>query len=138
MRQWERWSDVPFLGLIDLQGLEIVAAGYHRIDMSNFPFKVSPPNDPSVHFIFVNLTLIQWPIAKEKWQDVSGCCVFSEVDDEKPTIVRMFPGPPKQVSVDETVGMGPGQLKLDLTVTPNERRNYKPQRCPKCGAEIEQ
>lgn len=128
---------MPFLGLVDPHGIEIKASGYHRIDLSQFPFKISPPNDPTIHFVFINQIAIMWPAAKGKWPDVSGCCVFAEIDDEKPVIVRMFPGPARRLLAGEILSMGPGQLRLDQTVTPNERRNYKMRKCPKCGAEVE-
>ncbi len=128
---------MPFLGLVNAYGEEIKASGYHRIDLSQFPFKISPPNDPAIHLVFINQTSIVWPMAKGKWPEVSGCCVFAEIDDEKPVIVRMFPGPPRRLIVGETLAMGPGQLRLDQTITPNERRNFGKRKCPKCGAEVE-
>jgi hypothetical protein len=129
---------MPFIGLIDSHGKEIKGAGYHRIDMSEINFKITPPRNADVHLTFVNTSTVKWPVAQKQWPDVHGCAVFTEIDDEQPAFVRKFTSPSQSVAADSYLAMGPGQLSMDQTVTPNERRNAPPtRRCPKCGTVME-
>lgn len=125
---------MPFLGLIDVRGQEIKGRGYHRLDMSEITFKITPPRDPSIHLTFVNQSPVRWPRAEGNWLEVSGCCIFAEIDDEKPLAVFQFDSLSKRVRAYELLAMERGQLIINHTVTPNERRNYRPPKpCPKCG-----
>ncbi len=124
---------MPFMGLIGANGHEIIGDGYHRIDMSETRFKISPPNNPKVHYVFINVDAIYFPAAKNPWPEISGCCVYAEIDDERPIIVRSFPGTPKRLNVGGILSMGPGQLTMEMTVRSNNETELK---CPKCGALI--
>jgi hypothetical protein len=129
---------MPFIGLTDVHGKEIKGDGYHRIDMSEINFKITPPRSADVHLTFVNTSTLKWPVAQRQWPDVYGCAVFTEIDDESPSFVRPFSHSPQHVSADSFLAIGPGQLTMDQTITPNERRNAPPnRRCPKCGTIME-
>jgi hypothetical protein len=134
---------MPFLGLIDTQGHEVRGEGYHRIDMSEIRFKISPPRNVTSHFEFVNTSAILWSYSQNQWPTVSGVGIYNEVDDKRPLIIRTFLSSPMHVPVGDTIIMAPGQLTMDHLVTPNERRNAplnekrSKSRCPKCGAMME-
>jgi hypothetical protein len=122
---------MPFLGLIDSQGEEIGGDGYHRIDASEITFKLSPARDAGIDFIFVNVSMIAWPKAKNTWPDVSGFCVFAEVDALQPVIRRQFSRAPMKILAYDNVAIAPGRFTIEHTVSSNIKR----QRCPKCGHE---
>ncbi len=132
---------MPFFGLVGGNKKEIFGSGYHRLDMSDITFKISPSKSQRVHYIFVNMSSVTWPVAKERWPDVHGCAVYTEVDDEDPVIVRMFDGP-RRIDIGCTLSMTPGQLTVESTISKpldgeNKLTQDKPSRikikCPSCG-----
>ncbi len=121
---------MPFMGLLDKHGTEIKGKGYHRIDGSEITFKISPSNDPSVHWIFVNTSPVIWPTAISPWPNVHSVCVYNEIDDEMPIVIT-----PLHVNgfvKGDLLVMAPGQLTMTMRIN-KPGKSPSRDRCPECG-----
>lgn len=80
---------MPYYGLLDERGHELQGGGYHRLDVANAHFKISPPSVRKTdHLTFINVEAIQWPQPKglapwEAW-DAHSIALFDEVDSKVP------------------------------------------------------
>jgi hypothetical protein len=68
------------------------APDYHRIDATNFAFKISPTNNAVDHIIFVNVHSIAWPPIPTccEWGSIRGFALCDEVDSEELICVVPF------------------------------------------------
>lgn len=120
---------MPFMGLLDKHGKELKGDGYHRIDSSGITFKISPSNEPNVHWVFVNTSAVIWPTATGPWPNVHSVCVYNEIDDELPIVIT--PLHASGFGKGDLLVMAPGQLTMTMRINPPGKPGRA--RCSECG-----
>lgn len=102
---------MPYWGLVQEDGRELKAAGYHRIDMLSISWVMTEPHDRDpneVDFGFTNVTPFVFGAAECDWPPVQ-LAFFRELDDPAPRAVqqRSF-----HVLKDDRLYCAPGAVRL--------------------------
>jgi hypothetical protein len=109
---------MPFLGLFGPDFREINKKGYHRLDLSNYTFKISPPPDnasPDMVIAIINVDYILWPMAKENWGAIEGLALYRDPDSVEELIAWQWHGP-KNVKRGDQICSSPGALCISSTL----------------------
>ena len=111
---------MPYIGIFRDDGREVDAPGYHRLDLSRYRFKLSPP-DKGGHFMVINVDPIVWEMTTHAWDVVKSAALFDEVDDREPFHFLGSRFDPVEVGVARQVEFGPGKLCFDMTMYEMEK-----------------
>jgi hypothetical protein len=119
-----------FMGLLDEKCREIAGDNYHRLDLSDVYFKVSPPHphDHNMHLTFVNVSPIRWECLGKRWPPIYNFAVYEHVDSDIPMLVR--PTGSKRVIWGDTLVIAPGGLVLSIRII-DPWQPWKPPKSPK-------
>ena len=113
---------MPYIGLLDKYDREIVGGGYHRIDMTELSFKLSPSSDPGRwHYAVLLDQEVSW-VAQDTWLEVWALAVFDEIDDREPINSALLNSGPCQLRKHDKLRVQRGALKLDVVFTGNRAR----------------
>ncbi len=106
---------MPFLGLTK-DAKEISGGGYHRLDLSNISFGMSPGETRSDRVTFVNKDPLTFGPATGPWGVIQGTAVYDEVDSEDYICNVEFTSGILRVERSESVNLPPGLFKLQTSV----------------------
>lgn len=108
---------MPYWGLVQTNGRELRAPGYHRIDMMSIQWAMTVPHDGDpleVDFGFINIMPFLFGPAEADWPPVQ-LAFFREIDDPAPRAVRQRE--PYHVLKGDKLYCVPGAVRLTQSNT---------------------
>src|SRR5215471_774461 len=76
---------MPYYGLLDSNGRELVGAGYHRVVCEQARYVLTAAQTAEHDHCFINLEEISFPLAFGYW-DVVSIAVYDEADSIEPFV----------------------------------------------------
>ncbi len=106
---------MPYLGLTK-DNIEISGSGYHRLDLSNISFGMSPGETRNDRVTFINTTPLTFGPAAGPWGNVNGTAVYDEIDSQDYICNVEFQSGVLRIEHSESVSLPPGLFKLQTSV----------------------
>jgi hypothetical protein len=101
-----------YVGLVNDSGVEIKAAGYHRVCVDEINWRISPPMDETEINGLINLSEIPFPVAREDWGSVRPA-LYAEIDS--PTPCSFLDSRPVRVDAGQRPVFSPGALHIGIS-----------------------
>ncbi|HVX56449.1 MAG TPA: hypothetical protein VHA37_01845 [Candidatus Saccharimonadales bacterium] len=107
-----------FIGLLRHDCAEISGKNYHRLNLSGFNFRISPPQLLQYSMTIINAELIAWPIAGNSWSPISCIGMFDEPNEGRllnsTNVVSTRSGRPIEIHAGDRMVFCPGQMRFHV------------------------